>query len=124
MAVRTRSRNRVVRFPFASMARRGCKTHSSATIVVRKRLIIKPNHIEGVEVLCYKSPLARVRMPSPVTITAVKGFRDVPPDESRRWRDLEDAAERVFSCYGFGEIRLPIVERAELFTRSIGDTTD
>src|SRR5881628_652350 len=63
------------------------------------------------------------RMPPPDTLAAVKGFRDVPPDESRRWRQLEDAAERVFARYGFGEIRLPIVERAELFTRSIGDTT-
>jgi histidyl-tRNA synthetase len=63
-------------------------------------------------------------MPSSAPITAVKGFRDVLPEEARRWRDLEDAAERVFSRYGFGEIRLPVVERTALFSRSIGDTTD
>jgi histidyl-tRNA synthetase len=63
-------------------------------------------------------------MPTPATIAAVKGFRDVLPPEGARWRDLEDAAERVFSRYGFGEIRLPVVERTELFARSLGDTTD
>jgi len=60
----------------------------------------------------------------PDTIAAVKGFRDVLPDESRRWRALEEAAERVFARYGFGEIRLPVVERTELFARSLGETTD
>src|SRR5204862_5843276 len=63
-------------------------------------------------------------MRAPDTIAAVKGFRDVLPDESRRWRALEEAAERVFTCYGFGEIRLPVVERTELFARSLGETTD
>src|SRR6267378_2268832 len=63
-------------------------------------------------------------MPPPDTLVAVKGFRDVLPDESRRWRALEEAAERVFTCYGFGEIRLPVVERTELFARSLGETTD
>src|SRR6266705_3994294 len=64
------------------------------------------------------------RMPPPDTLAAVKGFRDVLPDESRRWRALEEAAERVFTRYGFGEIRLPIAERTELFARSLGETTD
>src|SRR5437773_2582098 len=63
-------------------------------------------------------------MPVPDTIAAVKGFRDVLPDESRRWRALEDVAEEVFSRYGFGEIRLPVVERTDIFARSLGDTTD
>jgi histidyl-tRNA synthetase len=57
-------------------------------------------------------------------ITAVKGFRDVLPDESARWLILEAAALDVFSRYAFGEIRLPIAERTELFARSIGETTD
>ena len=63
-------------------------------------------------------------MSSPATIAAVKGFRDVLPDESGRWRELEDAAARLFARYGCDEIRLPIVERTELFARSLGDTTD
>jgi histidyl-tRNA synthetase len=63
-------------------------------------------------------------MSNPRTIPAVKGFRDVLPDESRQWRTLEEAAERAFTRYGFGEIRLPVVERTELFARSLGETTD
>jgi histidyl-tRNA synthetase len=57
-------------------------------------------------------------------ITAVRGFRDVLPDEARSWAALEDAAAACFTRYGFGEIRLPMLERTELFARSLGDTTD
>jgi len=63
-------------------------------------------------------------MAKPTPITAVKGFRDVLPEESARWRALEDAALRVFGRYGYGEIRVPVVERTELFARSLGETTD
>ena len=63
-------------------------------------------------------------MPAPRAISAVKGFRDVLPEESRRWQALEEAAGRVFGRYGFGEIRLPVLERTELFARSLGETTD
>jgi len=57
-------------------------------------------------------------------IQSVKGFHDVLPGESARWNTLEERARAVFAQYNFQEIRLPIVERAELFQRSIGETTD
>lgn len=57
-------------------------------------------------------------------ITSVKGFHDVLPDESARWHWIEQQAREMFERYGFGEIRLPMVERTELFSRSIGETTD
>ncbi len=57
-------------------------------------------------------------------VASVKGFRDVLPGESARWSGLETTARAVFDAYAFDEIRLPIVERAELFKRSIGETTD
>jgi histidyl-tRNA synthetase len=63
-------------------------------------------------------------MANPGTISAIRGFRDILPAESRRWRELEDAAQSLFSLYGFGEIRLPILERTDLFARSLGETTD
>jgi histidyl-tRNA synthetase len=63
-------------------------------------------------------------MANPGTISAIRGFRDILPAESRRWRELEDAAHTLFSGYGFGEIRLPVLERTELFARSLGETTD
>jgi len=57
-------------------------------------------------------------------IPSVKGFHDVLPDESVRWSWIEQQARDVFALYNLVEIRVPIVERTELFTRSIGDTTD
>ncbi len=57
-------------------------------------------------------------------ITSVKGFHDVLPDESARWQWIEQQARNLFGRYAFAEIRLPIVERTELFSRSIGETTD
>ncbi|GIW45274.1 MAG: histidine--tRNA ligase [Candidatus Binatia bacterium] len=57
-------------------------------------------------------------------IASVKGFHDILPGESARWSWVENRARDVFARYHFKEIRVPIVERTELFTRSIGDTTD
>jgi len=57
-------------------------------------------------------------------VPSVKGFHDVLPGESGRWAGLESAARTVFTQYNFDEVRLPIVERAELFRRSVGETTD
>jgi histidyl-tRNA synthetase len=63
-------------------------------------------------------------MVKPAQITAVKGFRDILPDESARWRLLETEAFEVFARYSFEEIRLPMAEKTELFARSIGAATD
>ena len=57
-------------------------------------------------------------------IASVKGFHDVLPDESARWAAIESRARQTFGVYSFREIRIPIVERTELFTRSIGEATD
>jgi histidyl-tRNA synthetase len=57
-------------------------------------------------------------------ISSVKGFHDVLPGETARWTWIERQARDVGARYGFTEIRIPIVERTELFSRSIGDTTD
>ena len=54
----------------------------------------------------------------------MKGFHDVLPNESARWAALEAQARQMFARYNFQEIRIPIVERTELFRRSIGETTD
>ncbi|MFQ5441353.1 MAG: histidine--tRNA ligase [Thermodesulfobacteriota bacterium] len=57
-------------------------------------------------------------------IKAVRGFNDILPAEGELWRFIEEKALSVFSGYGFSEIRLPVLERTELFSRSIGETTD
>jgi histidyl-tRNA synthetase len=58
------------------------------------------------------------------SIAAVKGFRDVLPNESRLWRELEATAAEVFARHDFQPVVLPVVERSELFTRSLGEATD
>ncbi len=51
-------------------------------------------------------------------------MRDVLPGETELWQSVEQAAGEVFQAYGFSEIRIPILERTELFARSIGQATD
>ena len=57
-------------------------------------------------------------------ITAIRGFRDILPDESELWRVCESQARTSFAAYGFSEIILPVLEKTELFARAIGETTD
>jgi len=59
-----------------------------------------------------------------VSITAIKGMNDILPGDVETWQQLEATARRVFHAFGFAEIRMPVVERTELFSRSIGETTD
>jgi histidyl-tRNA synthetase len=51
-------------------------------------------------------------------------MRDILPPESSRWQWVESVAREVFDLYGYREIRLPLLERTELFARSIGADTD
>jgi histidyl-tRNA synthetase len=57
-------------------------------------------------------------------IQKIKGFADLFPPESDKFTFLEKTAREVFSRYGFSELRLPILEKTELFARSIGEETD
>ena len=57
-------------------------------------------------------------------ITSIKGFADIFPGEAEAWQGVEAKARQVFSVYNFAEIRIPILEKTELFSRSIGETTD
>jgi histidyl-tRNA synthetase len=58
------------------------------------------------------------------TVQRVKGMRDLLPPETAAWTAVEDTARRVFTAYGFGEIRTPVVEETELFVRGVGESTD
>jgi histidyl-tRNA synthetase len=58
------------------------------------------------------------------TIKGIKGVKDILPEETPRWRLIEDAARRWALCYGYQEIRIPIFELTALFARSIGAATD
>lgn len=57
-------------------------------------------------------------------IPAVRGTRDILPDEIARWQFVESTAREVFELYGYAELRTPILEREELFARGTGETTD
>jgi histidyl-tRNA synthetase len=58
------------------------------------------------------------------TIQAIRGMSDVLPDEAQLWELFEDTVRDWLRAYGYRNIRMPIVERTELFVRSIGAVTD
>jgi len=60
----------------------------------------------------------------PSKYRAPRGTHDVLPEEAPRWRRLEGLFREVCERYGYREIRTPIFEEAELFIRSVGETTD
>lgn len=53
-----------------------------------------------------------------------RGTKDILPDEVAFWHEIEQISRDLFSRYQFSEIRTPIFETTELFSRSIGDLTD
>lgn len=57
-------------------------------------------------------------------IQAVKGVRDILPPESALWSRVENTAREVFASYNFGEIRVPVLEQADLFARAVGADTE
>ncbi len=57
-------------------------------------------------------------------IRAIRGMKDILPPETSRWQWVEQKARETFEVYGYREIRLPLLERTELFARSIGADTD
>ena len=58
------------------------------------------------------------------SIQSIRGFGDVLPADSPVWQFVEETFKAELKRYGFDEIRLPIVEKTELFARSIGEVTD
>jgi histidyl-tRNA synthetase len=57
-------------------------------------------------------------------VQAIRGMNDILPENSTAWQFAEDTIRAVVESYGFREIRMPIVEKTELFKRSIGEVTD
>ncbi|EGV51579.1 histidine--tRNA ligase [Candidatus Endoriftia persephone] len=57
-------------------------------------------------------------------IQAIRGMKDILPQQTPLWHFLEDRVRSVLTRYGYDEIRMPIVEQTELFKRSIGEVTD
>lgn len=57
-------------------------------------------------------------------IQALNGYKDILPDEVTLWRRVEKKARNILERFNYMEIRLPILEKTDLFARSIGESTD
>jgi histidyl-tRNA synthetase len=57
-------------------------------------------------------------------IQLIRGFKDILPGEVELWQHIEKTAVTLFEEFGFSEIRIPVMEKTELFARSIGEDTD
>ena len=55
---------------------------------------------------------------------SLRGMNDILPDETPVWQNIEASVHGVFQRFGYSEIRTPLLEKTELFSRSIGDLTD
>jgi len=62
-------------------------------------------------------------LPSSI-IQAIRGMKDILPTEMLYWHYLETTVRTVLESYGYQEIRTPLLEKTELFCRSIGEVTD
>ncbi len=58
------------------------------------------------------------------TPQAIRGMHDILPQHMPYWHTLERQVREVLAAYGYQEIRMPVVEKTELFKRSIGEVTD
>jgi len=59
-----------------------------------------------------------------MTYDPVRGMYDILPEEIPWWRLAEEAVREMARCYNYREIRVPLVEHTELFTRGVGEATD
>ena len=57
-------------------------------------------------------------------IRTVRGMNDLLPADLERWQFVEQTVAALMTSYGYSEIRTPILERTELFSRGIGEVTD
>lgn len=57
-------------------------------------------------------------------IKSIRGMHDVLPDDTHRWQSFETIIRQLMASYGYKEIRMPLVESTDLFSRSIGEVTD
>jgi len=58
------------------------------------------------------------------SIQLIRGFKDILPGETELWQHIERTAIDLFEDFGYREIRIPIMEKTDLFARSIGEDTD
>ncbi len=57
-------------------------------------------------------------------VQAIRGMNDLLPPDTASWQAVESILRDLLNAYGYAEIRVPVVERTDLFKRSIGEVTD
>jgi len=57
-------------------------------------------------------------------IRSIRGMNDILPEDIHYWQTLESTAQQVCAAFGFEQIRLPLLEKTDVFTRAIGSATD
>lgn len=57
-------------------------------------------------------------------IQSIRGMHDILPSQSASWQHLETTVRALFNSYGYRELRTPLIEPTELFSRGIGEVTD
>jgi histidyl-tRNA synthetase len=69
-------------------------------------------------------PEGEIKRMNQPKIQLIRGFKDILPGETELWQYVERTAVTLFEDFGYREIRIPIMEKTELFARSIGEDTD
>lgn len=57
-------------------------------------------------------------------IKAIRGMNDILPENIHYWHRIESTVRNLLGRYGYNEIRMPVIEKTDLFKRSIGEVTD
>jgi len=57
-------------------------------------------------------------------VQAIRGMNDLLPDDTSMWQQVEKVLRETVQAYGYQEMRMPIVEKTNLFSRAIGEVTD
>ena len=57
-------------------------------------------------------------------VQAIRGMNDLLPEDTSIWQQVEKVLKDTLSSYGYSEVRMPIVEKTNLFCRAIGEVTD
>ncbi len=66
----------------------------------------------------------RVREQEPLVLQPLRGMRDILPDDQPYWEQVRRVLNKTAQEYGFSRIQTPVVEFENLFTRSVGSTTE
>ncbi len=84
----------------------------------------KPEEAKSAPKKVVKKPVEEEVKKKVKTPDLLRGFRDIMPEEQGRWNMVRDAIRNIAEAYSFDRIDLPILERTDLFQRTVGKNTD